>query len=193
MATLSVPILLVDDEPDVLQTLSMVLENADYAVATAASAAHALRLAVGADFPVAVVDYYLIGSMMNGLELIARLHDVNPLTVCLLMTIYDKGAVGFQAAQAGAFDYLAKPFSTKLLSTAVRTAVDEYRHREQTRERLYVGDLMVDIAARRITVVGYMNRKARWYPWSEKLLSLVYLILSAGGCQSRQWMTWAIA
>jgi DNA-binding NtrC family response regulator len=40
-----VPILLVDDEPDVLETLGMVLERAGYAVATAGDAAHALRLA----------------------------------------------------------------------------------------------------------------------------------------------------
>jgi CheY-like chemotaxis protein len=41
---------------------------------------HALHLAAKADFHVAVVDYRLYGSSMDGLQLITRLHDANPFT-----------------------------------------------------------------------------------------------------------------
>ena len=80
-------VLLVNDDPDVLLTLGMVLENAGYTVTPATDAAHALRLAAETDFHIAVIDYRLRGSNMNGLQLIARLHDANPLTVSLLMTL----------------------------------------------------------------------------------------------------------
>jgi CheY-like chemotaxis protein len=93
MAVSPAPILLVDDDIDVLETLGMVLELAGYAVAKATHAAHALRLAAEDDFYVALVDYRLIGSSMNGLELIARLRDASPHTVCLLITVHNKGAV----------------------------------------------------------------------------------------------------
>jgi DNA-binding response OmpR family regulator len=152
MAISRAPILLVDDEPDVLETLGMVLERAGYAVATASDTAHALRLADETDFYVALVDYRLIGSPMNGLELIARLYDVNPHTVCLLITVYNKGAVGFRAAQAGAFNYLAKPFSNQALLAAVRTALAERLRRERMRDRLHVGDLLVDVADRQVVI-----------------------------------------
>jgi FixJ family two-component response regulator len=59
---------------------------------------------------------------MDGLELIARLCEANPLTVCLLITVHTKGAVGFRAHQAGAFDFLTKPFSNEALLDAVHAA-----------------------------------------------------------------------
>jgi len=151
-------ILLVDDDPDVLLTLGMVLEKAGYTVTTAADAAQALRLAARTDFHVAVVDYRLHGSSMDGLELIACLHDANPLTVSLLMTVHDKGEVGFRAAQVGAFGCLTKPFSHKALLKAVRAALDERLRRERMRDRLHVGGpttgLVIELAARTITVAG---------------------------------------
>jgi two-component system response regulator MtrA len=147
-------ILLVDDDPDLLLTLGMVLESAGYTVITAADAAQALRLAARTDFHVALVDYRLHGSSMSGLELIARLHEVNPLTVSLLMTVHDRGEVGFLAAQAGAFAYLAKPFSHEALLDAVRAALEERLRREQMRDCLHIGDLVIELAARSVTLVG---------------------------------------
>jgi DNA-binding NtrC family response regulator len=132
-------VLLVDDGPDVLLTLDMVLEKAGYTVTTATDAAHALHLAAENDFHVAVVGYRLHGSSMHGLQLITRLHDANPFTVPLLITDHDKGEVGFRAAQVGAFSYLTKPFSDKALLDAVRAALDEHLRREQMRDRLHVG------------------------------------------------------
>jgi DNA-binding response OmpR family regulator len=147
-------LLLIDDDPDLLLTLGMVLESAGYAVITAADAAQALHLAAQTDFHVALVDYRLHGSSMSGLELIARLHEVNPLTVSLLMTVHDRGEVGFRAAQAGAFAYLAKPFSHEALLDAVRAALDERLRREGTGHRLHVGDLVIELAARTVTLAG---------------------------------------
>jgi DNA-binding response OmpR family regulator len=151
-------VLLVDDDPDKLLTLSMVLENAGYTVTTAADAAHVLRLAAETDFHVALVDYRLRGSSMDGLGLITRLHDTSPLTVSLLMTAHDKGEVGFRAARLGAFGYLTKPFSNEALLDAVRAALDERLRRQRLRDRLHIGGpstgLVIDLAARIITVTG---------------------------------------
>ena len=151
-------VLLVNDDPDLLLTLGMVLENAGYTVTTAADATHAFRLAAETDFHVAVVDYRLYDSSMDGLELIACLHDANPLSVPLLMTDHDKGEVGFRAAQLGAFGYLANPFSNKVLLDAVRAALYERLRRERMRGRLHIGGpttgLVIDLAARTVTVAG---------------------------------------
>ena len=151
-------ILLVDDDPDLLLTLRIALENAGCTVTTATDAAHALRLSAGTDFHVAVVGYRLYGSSMNGLELITCLHDANPFTVPLLMTDHDKGEVGFRAAQLGASGYLAKPFANKALLEAVRAALDERLRRERMRDRLHVGGpstgLVIELAARTVTVAG---------------------------------------
>ena len=154
MSVSSVPVLLVDDEPDVLLTQSMVLREIGYVVVTAAEAAQALRLAARIDFHVALVDYRLAGSPMDGLELIARLRHAHPLTVSLLMTVYNKGAIGFRASQAGAFDFLAKPFSTKALLATVHTALAERRRRERTCDHLTIGDLVVNKAIRRVDIAG---------------------------------------
>jgi DNA-binding response OmpR family regulator len=154
----SASVLLVDDDPDVLLTLGMVLENVGYTITTAADATHALRLAAQTDFQIALVNYHLNGSLMDGLQLIIRLHGTNPFTVPLLMTVHDKGEVGFRAAQVGAFGYLTKPFSHKALLDAVRAALDERLRRQRRRDRLHVGGpptgLVIDLAARTVTVAG---------------------------------------
>lgn len=152
MVISAAPVLLVDDESDVLLVQGMALEKAGYVVATARDAPLALCLVAETDFHVALVDYYLAGSRMDGLELIARLHNAHPLTVSVLMTAYDQGVVGFRASQAGAFDYLVKPFSGRALLAAVRDALAERRRRERMRDRLHVDDLTVDLAARQVTV-----------------------------------------
>jgi len=151
-------VLLVDDDPDLLLTLGMVLENAGYTITTAADAAHALHLAAENNFHVAAVGYRLNGSSMDRLELITRLHAINPLSLSLLMTAHNKCEVGFRAAQLGAFGYLTKPFSNKALLDAVRAALDERLRRERMRHRLHIGDpstgLVMDLTARTITVAG---------------------------------------
>lgn len=101
-----------------------------------------------------MVDYRLYGSSMNGLQLITHLHDTNPFTVSLLMTAHDKGEVGFRAAQVGAFAYLTKPFSHEALLEAVRAALEERLRREGTGHRLQVGDLTIDLSARRVALAG---------------------------------------
>jgi DNA-binding response OmpR family regulator len=154
MSALPAPILLVDDEPNLLLIHSTALEEAGFVVATAQDASLALRLVAETDFHVALVDYRLPDSVIDGLELIARLHDAHPLTVVVLMTAYDQGTVGFRAAQAGAFDYLFKPFTGEALLATVRGALVERRRRERMRGRLYVGDLVVDLATRQVTVAG---------------------------------------
>jgi DNA-binding response OmpR family regulator len=147
-------ILLVDDEPHVLQTLGIVLEDAGYDAVRAANAAHALRLSAETGPHVAVVDYGLSGSARDSLELIGRLNERDPLMVCLLMTVYDKGAIGFRANQEGAFTCLVKPFSNTVLLDAVRAALDERRRRKGTRGCLHIGDMVIDLVNHRVTVIG---------------------------------------
>jgi DNA-binding response OmpR family regulator len=158
MTVPSASVLLVDNDPDVLLTLDTVLKKAGHIVTTATDASHALHLAAGNDFHIALVDYRLYGSNMNGLELISSLHDVNPFTVPLLITDHDKGKVGFRAARLGAFGYLTKPFSDKALLDAFRAALDERLRRERMRHRLHVGgpstDLVIELAARTVTMAG---------------------------------------
>jgi DNA-binding response OmpR family regulator len=146
MSVPSIPILLVEDNPDLLLTWGTALEQAGYAVATAADAAHALRLAAETEYHVVVVGYHL--------ELIARLCEANPLTVCLLVTAFNELAVGFRANQAGAFNYLVKPFPNEALLEQVHAALAERRRRERMRDRLRVGRLTIDLAARTVTVAG---------------------------------------
>lgn len=147
-------ILLVDDNPDMLLTLCMFLEHAGYTVASATDADQALQLTTGNDFHVAVVDYHLEGSRIDGSKLIAQLGQINPFTVCLLMTVYNRGEIGFQAKEAGAFNYLAKPFPNEVLSKAIQAALVERFRRERMHGCLHVGDIVVGLASRHVIVAG---------------------------------------
>ena len=149
-----IDVLLVDDDPEILQAFGMLLERRGYAVTPAATAGQALQLATGTDFSVALVDYCLPGSEIDGIELIAHLRKTRPLTVSLLVTVYNHNQIGFRASQAGAFDCLNKPLPRDTLLPVVRAALNERARREQRRALLVVGDIEIDRIARTVTVAG---------------------------------------
>jgi DNA-binding NtrC family response regulator len=101
------PILIVDDEPLIRETLAEYLTQEGYAVTACGSAEEGLRLAEGQCFAVALCDMQLPG--MDGLALLERLQQSSPETFVLLITAYATVENAVEAFQRGAHDYLMKP------------------------------------------------------------------------------------
>lgn len=102
-------VLVVDDEANILSTLSMCLENMGCAVVGVSTADAALAELGNAPFDLAFVDLRL-GST-SGLELLPRLLALRPGLAVVVITAYATVETAVEAIRAGASDYLPKPFT----------------------------------------------------------------------------------
>ncbi|MGB0126872.1 MAG: sigma 54-interacting transcriptional regulator [Rhodocyclaceae bacterium] len=114
-------ILLVDDDPDLLQLISMRLSAAGYAVHTADSAEQALgQLAVRRP-NVVVTDLRMAG--MDGMQLFERVHATHPTLPVIILTAHGTIPDAVAATQRGVFGFLPKPFEGKELLAQVAQAI----------------------------------------------------------------------
>jgi two-component system response regulator MprA len=133
-------ILLVDDEPAVQASLERLLRQAGYQVETASDGRRALT-AVGESAPDALVlDVVMPG--LDGLEVTRRLRNMGDQTPVLLLTARDEVSDRVTGLDAGADDYLTKPFAVEELLARLR-ALLRRSGADETAE-LRVGDLVLD-------------------------------------------------
>jgi two-component system response regulator MprA len=133
-------ILLVDDEPAVQASLERLLRQAGYQVETASDGRRALT-AVGESAPDALVlDVVMPG--LDGLEVTRRLRNMGDQTPVLLLTARDEVSDRVSGLDAGADDYLTKPFAVEELLARLR-ALLRRSGADETAE-LRVGDLVLD-------------------------------------------------
>lgn len=131
-------ILVVDDEPVVLDVLSDVLEREGFAVTLASRASAALDELARQTFDLVLSDIRMPG--MDGFELLRRVGSAHPGTDVILMTGYASVDGAIDALQLGAADYLIKPLKPKEIVARIRAClrrrgleaeVQDLRNREQ--------------------------------------------------------------
>ena len=130
-------ILLVDDDPTVLEALAAILRDAGYQVATARSAEEGLRRVQRAMPDLALVDIWLPG--LDGLQLLEQLKRASPLLPVIVISGHGTIETAVRATKLGAYDFLEKPPDMERTLLAVRHALDHRRleeENEQLRQRL---------------------------------------------------------
>jgi DNA-binding NtrC family response regulator len=102
-------ILIVDDEPDMLKLLSMILrERTAYAVTTTNNPLEALDMAKTGGFDLVISDLKMPG--LDGIELIDAIKKVDEDIPIIIMTAYGTVESATEAIQKGGFDFITKPF-----------------------------------------------------------------------------------
>ncbi len=114
-------ILLVDDDKDLLQLISMRLAAAGYAVVTASSGEAALAALAAAPCDLVVTDLRMEG--MDGLALFEAIHRDSPALPVIILTAHGTVPEAVAATQSGVFGFLAKPFDPRLLLETVASAL----------------------------------------------------------------------
>jgi DNA-binding NtrC family response regulator len=132
-ATVRRSILAVDDDPTILDLLEDVLEEAGYDVEKADSVSRAVELAQGREFDVVLTDLRMPGQ--TGLELLDEFRAVRPDTPVVVMTAFASIDSAIAALRAGAFDFIAKPFTADAILVALERAF-ERRELEDENRRL---------------------------------------------------------
>jgi two-component system response regulator ChvI len=110
-------IALVDDDRNILTSVSMTLEAEGYAVRTYTDGAEALRALTQSPVDLAILDIKM--PRMDGLELLERLRRSSDLPV-IFLTSKDDEVDELMGLRMGADDYIKKPFSQRLLIERIR-------------------------------------------------------------------------
>ena len=140
-------VLVVDDEPQILRALRINLRARQYAVDTAATGTEALQAAAAHPPDLVVLDLGLPD--MDGTDVIGGLRGWTAVPIIVLSGRADS-ADKVDALDAGADDYVTKPFGMDELLARMRAAVRRTPAAEVP-PRLRLGDLTVDLAAKRVT------------------------------------------
>jgi CheY-like chemotaxis protein len=110
-------VLVVDDEPAARELLVEFLSTKGYEVLTATTGAEALRR-VREDHPqLVLLDVQMPG--MNGIEALRRIRELDPDVGVIMTTGVNEEAVGRQAVELGAFDYIVKPLDMTYLERSL--------------------------------------------------------------------------
>lgn len=118
-------IIVVEDDDDVRETLTDLLEDGGYTVHDFSSAAQLLRTFHAGDADCLVVDAQLPG--MSGIEIISRMKSIDSILPAILITGDATFEVAVQAIKAGAVDLIQKPFKSKTLFESIETALANAR------------------------------------------------------------------
>jgi DNA-binding response OmpR family regulator len=145
-------ILLIEDNRGISEMVGEFLERRGYGLDYAIDGVTGLHLAVSNSYDVIVLDLMLPG--IDGLELCRKLRtEAKKSTPVLMLTARDTLEDKLIGLDAGADDYLVKPFEIRELEARVRALIRRDR-RQVSAEILQVGDLVLDTATLRLTRGG---------------------------------------
>ena len=143
--------LVIDDEVQIRRLLRVVLESAEYQVHEAETAAQGLTDAATRRPDVVLLDLGLPDS--DGVNVLRRLREWSQVPV-IVLSVRDDEEGKVAALDAGADDYVTKPFSSAELLARLRAAQRKTRPEDET-SRFKSGDLIVDLTARLVTRAGH--------------------------------------
>jgi DNA-binding response OmpR family regulator len=172
-------LLVVEDERKLLKALRVGLEAEGHAVETAATGAEAEELLAEPRFDAVILDWMLPGR--SGVEILAALRTVGRTVPVLLLTARDAVEDRVTGLDAGADDYLTKPFAFPELLARVRSML---RRGQPDRETvLRAGGVEIDLVERRVTREGReVALRAREFE------VLAFLVRRAGAVVTREML-----
>lgn len=142
-------LLIIDDDRELGQMLAEYLGSEGWRVQTVHEGRHGLKAAAQGEFDAVVLDVMLPG--MNGFEVLRGIRALSVVPV-IMLTARGEDTDRIVGLELGADDYLPKPFNPRELSARLRAVLR--RARPEQVGRLVAGGLMLDHAARRVSLNG---------------------------------------
>lgn len=144
-------VLVVDDDPAIRRLLRTSLSAHGHAVFEEETGRGALEAVTARKPDVAILDLGLPD--IDGLEVTRALRGWTSLPI-IILSVRDRESDKIAALDAGADDYLTKPFGIGELLARLRVAVRHANHQAQDNEVFVMGDIVVDFTRRMVTVRG---------------------------------------
>jgi DNA-binding response OmpR family regulator len=149
----SLNILVVDDEVTLRETLTRSFSREGHEVIAVASGNEAIQAAAELQFDVILLDVAL-GAGPNGYDVCRVLRERRNVVPIIMLTALDTEADAVQGLEAGADDYVTKPFGVAELRSRVRAVLRRSGPRSMGREVLSVGPITLDRSHREVTAHG---------------------------------------
>ena len=116
-------VLVIDDDPNLLKSLTDILNLHGFEAITTTSGKSAIEMAGSGVMDVALIDLNLAD--MPGLDVLSGIKSASPDTECMLLTGYASQDTAIEAVNRGAFAYFQKPFDIDMLILAIRRAIEK--------------------------------------------------------------------
>jgi len=154
-------ILLVDDEPSIVQLARMYLEREGFRTESANNGEAALEK-VARQYPALVVLDVMLPKL-DGFEVCRRLRAMQNSIAILILTARDEDIDKILSLELGADDYLTKPFNPRELVARVKAILrrGERSVKADDTAPIYIGDLTIDAARREVKLSGNQNGSTR--------------------------------
>ena len=139
-----IKILLVDDEPDILEIVGYNLEQAGYHVTKAENGKEAVKLAIKVKPHLIIMDVMM--PEMDGMEACENIRKIPELNNAIITFLTARSEDYSQVAgfDAGADDYITKPIKPKLLVSKVKALLRRLKEQEKNSETLNVGGIEIN-------------------------------------------------
>lgn len=147
-------ILVVDDEPKLVRLVNEVLTAAKFSVISASSGERAIEMIAMEQPDLVLLDIVLSGEV-DGFDVARRVREFTGVPIIMLTGKVRESDV-LRGFDAGADDYLTKPFSSKELLARVRAVLKRVRSEviDQVQTEIQCGPVRIDLARRRVTLKG---------------------------------------
>ena len=139
-------ILLVEDEAGIVQFLQQGLEEEGYEITTASDGEKGLELLLNENYELVLLDWMLPN--LCGLEVCKIFREKNKTTPIIFLTAKDTVQETIEGLQAGANDYIKKPFSFDELVERIKI---HFRNLEETK-KLYLGPIEINLSQHTVSV-----------------------------------------
>lgn len=140
----NISILIVDDEPDILEILSYNLSNEGYSIETADNGAKAVKIAKKIKPQLIILDVMM--PEMDGIEACEQIRKIKSLeeTVIAFLTARGEDYSMVAGFEAGADDYITKPIKPKVLISKVKALLRRFRSSKKENQIYKVGDITIN-------------------------------------------------
>jgi len=145
-------LLVVDDEPAIRRLLRTTLASQSWRILEAGTGENALRIAAETPPDLVLLDLGLPDH--DGVEVLKRLRQANPALPVVILSVRDDERGKVAALEAGADDYVTKPFSMAELIARLRNALRHALQQEGTQPLYESGNLRIDLVKRQIFKAG---------------------------------------
>ena len=176
-------ILVIEDEPGIVDFLERGLRAQGFDVISATDGTAGTAAAVSQDVDLVVLDLLLPGR--SGLDVLRALHDAKPGLPVIVLTALGEVEHRVAGLDAGAVDYLTKPFSLTELAARIRAQLRAAAHTPRT--TLSAGDIEVNLITREVRRGGELVRLS-----TTEFELLTYLMHNHGHVLSREQILRAV-
>ncbi|MGV8895381.1 MAG: response regulator transcription factor [Rhodoglobus sp.] len=179
-------VLVVEDDVAIQRSLAQTLREAGYAVDVAGDADDGLRAFTIEPVDIAVLDVRLPGLPGGGIELCRRIRELSPEVPILMLTAIDSADSKVRGLDAGADDYLTKPFHIEELLARVRALLR--RAPRASAEAVTVGTMRLEPSTRSVIRSGRrIELTAKEYAVLDYLMRNAGQIVSASDLIDHAW------